>query len=398
MIIRFSLDAARRLFTPVDNRFILDFLPDASDVCIRVYLYGLMLCTSGAAAEMDLGDALGLSETAVKEAYVYWQKQGLVHIRGEEPLIVEYLDLEPTKEGGVIPGKYTSLVSALNSLIAPRQFDFRELVHVYDWIEVYGLDEETVLELVSHCMSIKNRRVTVNYIDSVARTWSEEGIKTRERARAYIEGYELKKHGATLILKQWNKQRKPTQDEMSLYEKWVGEWGFTQEAILASLPKLTVTGSPNFTYLDELLDSLRREGQTSAPEMARADAKAAEETAFARLVFERAGKIEPATRTQKAQISMYLNELKLPRELMLFGAEQCRGANEPFGMMKKLWSEWHEKKITTIEGARKNLEEKSKDHRRGKQFEKPLKLQYPQHTFTDEQLSHLLVDLDKDIE
>lgn len=393
MIIRFSLDAARRLFTPVDNRFILDFLPDASDVCIRVYLYGLMLCTSGAAAETDLGDALGLSETAVKEAYVYWQNQGLVHIRGEEPLIVEYLDLEPTKEGGVIPGKYASLVTALNSLIAPRQFDFRELVHVYDWIEVYGLDEETVLELVSHCMSIKNRRVAVNYIDSVARTWSEEGIKTREKARAYIEGYELKKHGATLILKQWNKQRKPTQDEMSLYEKWVGEWGFTPEAILASLPKLTVTGSPNFIYLDELLDSLRREGQTSAPEIARADAKAAEETAFARLVFERAGKIEPATRTQKAQISMYLNELKLPRELMLFGAEQCRGANEPFGMMKKLWSEWHEKKITTIEGARKNLEEKAAPHK-----SRSAKHQYPQHDLSDEQLEHLLVDLDRDIE
>lgn len=393
MIIRFSLDAARRLFTPVDNRFILDFLPDASDVCIRVYLYGLMLCTSGAAAEMDLGDALGLSETAVKEAYFYWQKQGLVHIRGEEPLIVEYLDLEPTKEGGVIPGKYASLVTALNSLIAPRQFDFRELVHVYDWIEVYGLDEETVLELVSHCMSIKNRRVSVNYIDSVARTWSEEGIKTREKARAYIEGYELKKHGATLILKQWNKQRKPTLDEMSLYEKWVGEWGFTQEAILASLPKLTVTGSPNFTYLDELLDSLRREGQTSAPEMARADAKAAEETAFARLVFERAGKIEPATRTQKAQISMYLNELKLPRELMLFGAEQCRGANEPFGMMKKLWSEWHDKKITTIEEARKSLEEKAAPHK-----PRSVKHQYPQHDLSDEQLEHLLVDLDRDIE
>lgn len=393
MIIRFSLDAARRLFTPVDNRFILDFLPDASDVCIRVYLYGLMLCTSGAAAEMDLGNALGLSETAVKEAYVYWQNQGLVHIRGEEPLIVEYLDLEPTKEGGVIPGKYASLVSALNSLIAPRQFDFRELVHVYDWIEVYGLDEETVLELVSHCMSIKNRRVAVNYIDSVARTWSEEGIKTREKARAYIEGYELKKHGATLILKQWNKQRKPTQDEMSLYEKWVGEWGFTPEAILASLPKLTVTGSPNFIYLDELLDSLRREGQTSAPEIARADAKAAEETAFARLVFERAGKIEPATRTQKAQISMYLNELKLPRELMLFGAEQCRGANEPFGMMKKLWSEWHEKKITTIEEARKSLEEKAAPHK-----SRSTKHQYPQHDLSDEQLEHLLVDLDRDIE
>ena len=145
MIVRFSLDTARRNFTPVDNRFILDYLPHASELCVRVYLYGLMLCYAGAGAETSLGDALGLSDAAVTEAYVFWQQQGLVRIRGEAPLIVEYLEIDTSDAGGVVPGKYANLVSALGSLIAPRQFDFRELKHVYDWIEVYGLDEETVL-------------------------------------------------------------------------------------------------------------------------------------------------------------------------------------------------------------------------------------------------------------
>ena len=393
MIVRFSLDAARRMFTPLDNRFILDYLPHATLTCVRVYLYGLMLCHAGAASNADVGDALGLSEAAVKDAYAYWQEQGLVQIRSEQPLIVEYLDLEPTKEGGVVPGKYAGLVTALGSLITPRQFDFRELKHVYDWIEVFGLDEGAVLELVSHCMDIKGRRVSVNYIDAVARTWSEEGVTTREKARAAIERYELKKHGASDVLRQWNKLRKPTLDEMALYEKWVGEWGFTPEAVLAALPKLTVSGTPNFVYLDELLGNLRRDGQTSAPEMAKADAKAAEETAFARLVFERAGKLEPATRTQRAQISMYLNDFGMPRELLLFGAEQCRGANEPFGMMKKLWNEWHEQKITSIEAAQKALESKAAPSKA-----RPARGKTPQHDLSDEQLDRLLVDLDRDLE
>ena len=34
MIIRFSLDAARRNFTPVDNRFILDHLPGHGQVVL----------------------------------------------------------------------------------------------------------------------------------------------------------------------------------------------------------------------------------------------------------------------------------------------------------------------------------------------------------------------------
>ena len=395
MIVRFSLDAARRMFTPVDNRFILDYLPHANETCIRVYLYGLMLFFAGAVNETSIPDALGLSEAEVTDAFIYWQSQSLVQIRSEKPLIVEYLDFEPTEAGGVVPGKYGKLVSALGTLIAPRQFDFRELKHVYDWIEVYGLDEEAVLELVSHCMDVKGRRVSVNYIDKVAIGWSEEGIRTREKARAYIEGYELKKHGASAVLRQWNRRRKPTKAETDLYEKWVSEWGFSPEAILAALPKLTSSGTPNFVYLDELLDSLRREGQTSKAEIDRADAKSEEEKAFAKLVFDRAGKIEPATRTQRAQISMYLNDFGMPRELLLFGAEQCRGANEPFGMMKKLWSEWHEKKIDTIEAAAKNMESKATP-RKGKGY--TAKPQYPQHDLTDEQLEHLLIDLDKDIE
>ncbi|MCE5189525.1 MAG: DnaD domain protein [Eubacteriales bacterium] len=393
MIIRFSLDAARRNFTPVDNRFLLDHLPYASERCIRVYLYGLMLCHAGANAETSLSDALGLSEQEITEAYSYWQQEGLVRIRGEKPLVVEYLDLEPTEAGGVVPGKYASLVSALASLTAPRQFDYRELKHVYDWIEVYGLDEEAVLELVSHCLDQKGRRVSVNYIDAVARTWSEEGVKTREAARAHLARYELKKHGASEILRQWNKQRKPTRDETALYDKWVSEWGFTPEAVLAALPKLTVSGTPNFVYLDELLDSLRKEGQLSKPDIERADAKSAEEQVFARLVFERAGKLEPATRTQRAQISMYLKDYGMPRELMLFGAEQCRGANEPFGMMKKLWNEWHDAGINTIAGAQQQLEARANTRK-----PKPQGRQYPQHDLTDEQLEHLLVDLDKDLD
>ena len=209
---------------------------------------------------------------------------------------MEYLDIEPTEAGGVVPGKYANLVSALGSLIAPRQFDFRELKHVYDWIEVYGLDEEAVLELVSHCMDQKGRRVSVNYIDAVARSWSEEGVVTRDGARAHLAKYDLRKHGASEILRQWNKLRKPTKAETELYEKWVSEWSFTPEAILAALPKLAVSGTPNFVYLDELLESLRQEGQTSKPQMEQADAKTAQEQAFARLVFERAGKLEPATK------------------------------------------------------------------------------------------------------
>ena len=42
-----------------------------------------MLCYAGAGAETTLADSLGLSDQAVTEAYLYWQQQGLVRIRGK---------------------------------------------------------------------------------------------------------------------------------------------------------------------------------------------------------------------------------------------------------------------------------------------------------------------------
>jgi DNA replication protein DnaD len=102
--------------------------------------------------------------------------------------------------------------------------------------------------------------------------------------------------------------------------------------------------------------------------------------------------MEPATRTQRAQISMYRKDYGMPRELLLFGAEECRGANEPFGMMKKLWNEWHEAGVTTIEAARARLETQGQSRKA-----KPQNLQYEQNELTDEQINRILVDLDKDI-
>ena len=394
-MIRFSVDSARTSLTPVDNRFILDYLPHANPLHTAIYLYGLMQCNHPETVEPPVSEALGLTEQAVTDAFIYWQAQGLVRIKSAEPLFVEYLPLDPSAARPALPGKYASLVNALNSLTAPRQFDARELNHVFDWLEVYGLDEGAALTLVSHCMDMRGRRVSVNYMDTVAEAWSSEGVTTREDAVASVERYQLKKHGASEILRQWNRRRKPTKPEMALYEKWTGEWGFTPEAILAALPRLTTAGTPNFTYLDEQLDALRQESKTQAADIAASDAADASERAFAKLLFERAGKVEPATKTQRAQIAMYIEKLHMPRELLLYGAEQCRGANEPFGLMKKILNDWHDNGVDTIEKA--EARQRARAETPVARKKPPRKKDYAEHDLTDEQLNSLLFDLDKDL-
>ena len=391
---RFSDDAARREATPVDNLFIAEYLPHASGLQVQVYLYGLMQCRYPSMGERPIDEALGLSEQAVRDAFAYWQSLGLVRIASDVPLTVEYRPLGEAA-AQALPAKYAGLVRRIGALVAPRQFGVQELRHVYDWIEVYGLEEGAVLELVSHCMELRGRRVSINYMTRVAQSWAERGVRTCGQARADIMAFELRCSGASKVLRAWNKRRKPTEAELALYQKWTGEWGFTEAAILAALPRLTVTGSPNFTYLDELLDSLRGRQLTGEAQIEADDEQAAADRAFAKLLFERAGKVEPATRTQRAQIAMYLHEFSMPRELLLFAAECSRGANEPFGRMKRLLNDWHDQGVTTIPQAQARLAAQSaapapkKVARRG--------TDYAQHAVSEADLSHLMLDLNEDL-
>ncbi len=393
MICRFSPDAVRREYTPVDNYFIAEYMPHASGLQLQVYLYGLMQCRFPSMCDRPLHEALGVSEQAAADAFCYWQEQGLVRIVSDQPLTVEYREIGTHNAGEALPAKYAALVRQIHALTAPRQFGIPELKHVYDWIEVYNLEEGAVLELIAHCMELRGRRVSINYMTSVAQSWAERGIRTFEDAKRSIEAFDLKRHGASAVLRAWNRRRKPTEDEMALYEKWVRDWGFTDAAILAALPRLTVTGSPNFVYLDELLDSMRSKQLTDEKRIEADDCQGEADRAFAKLLFARAGKVEPATRTQRAQISMYLNDFSMSRELLLYAAECSRGANEPFGKMKRLLNDWHERGISTIPAA----EERQKAAAAAPAAPARRGTPYAQHAVKEGELDHLILDLNEEL-
>ena len=391
MICRFAPAVERRDFTLLDNGFIMEYLPHASGIELQVYLLGLMQCHHPEMS-VSIAEILGVPEQEVVGAFCYWQTQKLVRIQSDRPLSVEYLAIPKETAESVLPAKYGDFIAKLNTLTAPRQFSARELSYVYDWIEVYGLDEGAVLELVAYCMEKRGRKISVNYMNTVAQSWSEEGIRTLKQARDTIEKYDLSKHGASAVLKQWNKRRKPTRDEMSLYEKWTSEWGFTDEAIQAVLPRLSASGSPNFVYLDEMLDELRQRNLTGENDIREDDERSSQERAFVKMLFDRAGKQSHATAAQRAQIAMFLDEYKMPRELLLYAAECSREAPEPFGRMKILLNEWHEKGISTLAEAERYHGEQS-----NRNYGKRKSSAYEQHEISDVDFSEIFLDLDKEL-
>ena len=400
MNIHFSPEAQKREQTPVDNLFFSEFMPDADGEAVKVYLYGLMQCRYPAMGDVAVSDALHLSEGTVRAAFVYWQSKGLVRILKDEPLEVEYLTVEQPALTTAVPLKYQSFVRALNELIAPRRFNMNELGHIYDCIEIFHLEEKTVLELVSHCMEEKGRNVRIQYIVTVGKSWADAGIITYDQARTYIANATVRKHGAAAVLRRWNKRRPPTLDEMALYDKWVKEWGFDDEAILAVCPRLTNTASPSFEALGDRLEELYTQNKVKAEDI-RADSETISDgKEFVRMVFARMGKVSTPTKDDARQLSVFLDGPEgLPREVVLLAAEECADAERPFGKLKTILKDWTERHIRTVEEAQTALAERKADNgaadRRRRGHKRNTLLNYAEKGVSHANLDDIAMDLDE---
>ena len=400
MNIHFSPEAQKREQTPVDNLFFSEYMPDAEGESVKVYLYGLMQCRFPSMGDVALSEALNLPEGAVRAAFVYWQSKGLVRILKDEPLEVEYLTVEQPAVTTAVPVKYRSFIRALNELIAPRRFNMNELGHIYDCIETFRLEEKTVLELVSHCMEEKGRNVRIQYILTVAKSWADAGIVTYEQAREYIANATVRKHGATAVLRRWNKRRSPTLDEMALYDSWVREWGFDDEAILAVCPRLTNTSSPSFEALGDRLRELYEQNKVKAEDIRADSDNVSDEKEFARMVFARMGKVSTPTRDEIRQLAVFLEGPEgLSREVVLLAAEECADAERPFGKLKAILKDWTERKVRTVAEAAKALQQRQAqfaqaDGRRRARGKNTL-LNYAEQGVSHANLDDIALDLDE---
>lgn len=391
---RFAREALPLEATPVDNLFILEYMPAADGTQLSVYLYGLMMCRYPAFSELPIGNALGLSDDEVLQAFAYWQREGLLRILSSEPLEVEYVS--PSQRAAqpmLVPGKYHQLIQAAQQLFAPRTLRATELRRLYDWVEVYSFEESAVLELISHCLNHKGPRVSMTYMDAVARAWADAGVHTAEDAKAQAAAHEEMTGGAAMILKRWNKSRRPTKDELDLYEKWTKGWGFSPEAIVAACPAVTGADRPSFKYLDGILERLYREGAIAADSVARLLDTEDKSADLARKVFSRMGVGRASRPLERAQLSGFL-EAGLPMDVLLFAAEQSAGKERAFGYCKALLKEFLDNGVNTPAAAQAHMEARQTNLPGGKRAQSAM--DYPQKRYSEEELKHIFVNLDEE--
>lgn len=396
----FSRATAMAGVTAVQNIFIAEYMPRAEGGHVKAYLYGLMQCCNPALAEEDMAFTLGMAEQELAEAFLYWQAQGLVHILSADPLRVEYKHPAaaiPLSGGGA--RRYAAFNAALQDALRDalgesgksRVFFPNEMQRIYDWVEVFGLEEAAAILLVRHCLAEKGPRVGLRYMDEKARRWADAGVLSAEDAERRVQFEQELQSGAQAVLRRWRKSRQATEDELALYRKWTKDWSMGQEEILAACAALTAAEKPTFAYLDAVLQNARLAGGSA--EYSRRQAAVEDLAANA---FRRAGIPRRATASQRMQVETWVYSWHMSPELVLLAAEYAAGESRPFAAMERIIKGWHEAGIATIAAAQAERERQEKAAPAAPAAKAaPLSraLRPPQRTYSAEDLKHIGIKL-----
>ncbi len=274
--------------TPVDNQFILEYLPNATGDAVRVYLYGLMQCyhPQHTMTIEQMARELGLSEDSILTAYRHWERKGLVRRIADKPPVFRYVSLKQLSLMGgavAVDERYDAFASALYGVFGnDRRLHGGEISRCYEWVEDMNLPAEVVICLMKHMVALHGKNVTIKAVEKLATQLAEENVTTVEEAEAIFTRDKAVWDGSKAVLKRLGKRRNPSEDEQGLYRKWMLEWKFSQEDILAACAE-TTKGEPTFAYLGGILNRLYQQRMTSGHTVKVEETIAAEKEAVAPL-------------------------------------------------------------------------------------------------------------------
>lgn len=350
---KFADGASMFSTTPVENLFMLEFMPNAPGDFVRVYLYGLMTCHHPQLSEgiEGVAKALNMDTEAVLNACRYWEREGLVVRMSDNPpeyvfhSCQEALNARPQIEKDYYENRdFTASLQNLfgaDMLLHPKEYTMAS-----DWVEVMHLPQDVVLSMVQNELEKKGRKRSLQTIfkrlDQTAIELADRGVRTVAGVQEYFDRDEAATRCARAVLDVFRFKRAPSKPEEKMAAKWLNEWKFTQEAVLEACDKTVNSGNPTFKYLDAILDGMRSEdGSVTDADMLRARADA-EDSEFQQLkaVLSELGQRNPTPTQQDKEIYSGIIEIGFEHDVVLTAARTGRKRTmEELQIMLIKWAE-----------------------------------------------------------
>lgn len=291
--------------TLVSNEFIDSYMAQANGEYVKVYLYVLRNQGRQVSVE-EIADALNHTESDVSRALSYWKKAGVLAEETEDRRAVgsqpEEKASQPVKQqpseapkgtpagapaaeaepGRTVPVYSVEQVNRLsgneefsqllyiaqkymNKVFTPR--DCQVFAYLY---EALGMSSELLEYLVEYCA--QNNHTSVRYLETVAISWHDKGIKTAQEAKDYCSSYT---RDSFAVMKAFGlSSRKPAAPEQALMDKWFKDYGFTREIVLEACSRtITAIHSPSFQYADRILTDWKKAGVKRREDITELDAR-----------------------------------------------------------------------------------------------------------------------------
>lgn len=312
-------------YTVLSNRFIDQYMKDANDAQIKVYLYLLRMVSANLPTDItEIADKFNHTEKEVIRALIYWEKlhllsidydsrQNITGIRLCIPSPAESVVASPvlkivddniddavknigdnigTVKPKAVPIDYTVEKNAYTIediaafqenpesrqlLFAAQQYikrtisgpEIKTLLFIYDRLG-FGLDLTDYL--LQYC--IGQGQKTFRAIEQAAIRWYEAGIVNIKQAKSFQQAHNGVDQKTSLeIMKLLGKQGLPAKKEQEYINRWVNECCYPMELIEEACNRTVIkTDTNRFSYANSILESWHKDNIRSLKELNTAEA------------------------------------------------------------------------------------------------------------------------------
>ena len=343
--ISFADDAAMYDATAFDNMFIIEYMPAAPEAFLKVYMYARMLCLHPELGGMEeLARALNMDETAIENAFTYWERAGLMRRVADNPPEYRFLSLKAGTVGEYDRDyyKYRDFNGALQSLFPDdRLLHPAQYALANEWLVDMHFSQDAVLTLVKHF--VENTRSKSPDPAGVFKKADKKAMQLAAEGITDLAGVEqaLARDGQTVRIarediKQLGLRRNPTQPEQEMVSKWLKDWGFSLDDILLACADTVKAQNPSFGYLDSILKN-RSAGDADKASMRR--------------VLMNLGARQTPTEDHMRWYAQRIEEGFEPAAIEFAAAQQARRKNNSLMGLEKLLKMWQLRGLFTAKAA-----------------------------------------------